>query len=420
MILDLVKRYNEEYVHWDEMRRKELPTDPEVVWALMKLAREGQFKHISFDDIEISYTTTNESQRIMHMLDTGASGLMVLEEPIKRADMDRYVVSSLMEEAIASSQIEGAVTTTKVAKRMLRENRKPRSLSEQMIVNDYLTMQKVKEIRGERLTPQMILELHKLITHNTLEDPTFEGRFRDTDDIVVADVLEDKIFHNPPSNQKIPLYIEKICDFANIEDGSGFQHPLIKAIILHFMIGYVHPFVDGNGRLARALMYWYCLKENYWLVEHMAISKVIKGSKGKYGISYLYAETDENDATYFINYNLWCMERALSNTREYIVRKQQEQHAALAYISSYPELNFRQAEVLRDLIKHKGEPVSIQEVASKFNVVRQTARTDLLFLEQKGFLQSKKVGKKIVYSYLEMPKAKEEEKENEDGHIFKT
>jgi Fic family protein len=399
--LRLVKRYNEEYIHWDELRRKSLPVDPEYVWALIKLSRASQSKHFGIADIALTYNITSHSQRIIHLLDTGASGLLVLEEPLKGQEMERYIIGSLMEEAIASSQLEGAVTTTKAAKRMLRENRKPRSHSEQMIVNDYATMQRLKEIKDGPLTTSTILELHKLITHDTLEDPTFEGRFRMDDETVVADPFEtDMVYHRPTSYEKVPQYMEQLCIFANEESGTEFHHPLIKAIVLHFMIGFVHPFVDGNGRLARALMYWYGLKKNYWLFEYMAISKAIKESRGRYGAAYLFTETDENDATYFINYNLECMERALENTRDYIARKQKEQRAAMKLIEAHPELNFRQAEILKDLIKRKGETTTVMEIASKFNVVQQTARTDLQFLSVLGFLEEKRIGKKAYYKYI--------------------
>lgn len=397
---DLAKRYNEQYVHWDELRYKNLPKDPEIAWALMKLSRNNQSKHVRFNDIDLDYNMTNQSQRIIHILDTGASGLLVVDNPLKEAEMARYVVSSLMEEAIASSQLEGAVTTTKVAKQMLREKRKPRSSSEQMILNDYIAMQRIKEIRDQTLTIDTILELHRLVVHDTLEDPSFEGRFREDDETVVADPLEaDKIFHHPPSYKKIPEHMEALCKFANGEKDSDFQHPLVKAIIIHYLIGYVHPFVDGNGRLARALMYWYALKRNYWLFQYMAVSKVIKQSKGKYGLAYLYSETDDNDVTYFINYNLSAMEKALENTRQYIARKQKEQKDAMELVKSHPELNFRQAEILKDMIKHKGEPTTIAEIISKFNVVHQTARTDLQLLSKLGFLKMSKIGRTWYFFY---------------------
>lgn len=399
-VFDLVKQYNEDYLHWDEIRRKDISQDPEVVWALMKISREGQSRHTAFFDISLKYNTTRKSQRIIHMLDTTSSGLLVLEEPLKDSEMKRYVISSLMEEAIASSQLEGAVTTAKVAKQMLWTNRKPRSISEQMIVNNFLTMKRIKEIMDQQCTVEVILKLHELITFKTLDDPADGGRFRTDNEIVVADPLEkEKVYHQPPSHEKVPKYMEELCKFVNGDLGPDFQHPLIKAIILHFMIGYVHPFVDGNGRLARALMYWYALKCNYWLFEYMAISKVIKQHRGKYGMAYLFSETDENDITYFINFNLICMEEALGNTRQHIRREQQEQKAAMKLIESHPELNFRQAGILRNLIKNKGEAVSIREIASKFNVVHQTARTDLLLLFERGFIEKRQYGNKLYFVY---------------------
>lgn len=399
-VSDRVKQFNEDYLHWDEVRRKDMPQDPEVVWALMKMSRQGQSRHVAFLNTSLTYNTTSRSQRIMHMLDTTASGLLVLEEPLKDSEMKRYVISSLMEEAIASSQLEGAVTTTKVAKQMLRTSRKPRTPSEQMIVNDFLTMMRVKEIEDQPCSIELILQLHQLITNKTLDDPSDGGRFRTDDETVVADPLElEKVYHKPPSHEKIPGYMKELCRFVNGESGSEFQHPLIKAIILHFMIGYVHPFVDGNGRLARALMYWYALKSSYWLFEHMAISKVIKEHRGRYGMAYLYSETDENDITYFINFNLQCMEEALNNTRQYIRRKQQEQRAAMKMVGSHPELNFRQAEILRDMIKNRGGSVSVREIATKFNVVHQTARTDLLSLSERGFIERRKAGNKLFFVY---------------------
>jgi len=57
----------------------------------------------------------------------------------------------------------------------------------------------------------------------------------------------------------------KLIEFANDENiTTGFIHPVIKAILLHFWIGYLHPFCDGNGRTARALFYWYLLKNDYF------------------------------------------------------------------------------------------------------------------------------------------------------------
>lgn len=89
---------------------------------------------------------------------------MEIPEPVTNPEQrDRYVVRSLIEEAITSSQLEGAATTREVAKKMLAEGRKPRDRSEQMIVNNYLTMRRIVELKEKPLTPDMVLQVHREI-----------------------------------------------------------------------------------------------------------------------------------------------------------------------------------------------------------------------------------------------------------------
>lgn len=396
----MVKRFNASYLHWDELRYKDTAgVDPEVLWALMKMSRRNSAKKIRFKDWVFQYNITDDALRILHILDSGAGGSLEIPEPGVRAarKMDRYIVSSLMEEAIASSQIEGAVTTTKVAKEMLKAQRNPRNVSEQMIVNSYVVMKRLKENKSENLNIELIRDLHGKITYKTLKSPVYEGAFRDDDQTVVGDPLEiEKVYHVPPDHWKIESYLQELCDFANNED-QDFIHPLIKGIAIHFLIGYIHPFVDGNGRLARALFYWYALRNDYWLFEYMAISKMIKESRGRYSMAYLFTESDDNDLTYFMDYNLRCMEGALKNVKEYIQRKQQEQRDAFKLAASLPDLSSRQAEILKYIIK-SGRPVSIKEISTMFDVVYETARTDLLDLAEKGHLDVSRDRKKMLFT----------------------
>lgn len=397
-VAELVKKFNEAYLHWDEVRYRDVPVDHEVLWALMKLSRRNSARRISFKEWTFQYNITGEVLRIMHILDPGAGGTM--EAPIAglrtAVGMERYIVSSLMEEAIASSQIEGAVTTTKVAKDMLKTQRRPRNVSEQMILNSYVAMKKIKEHQSEELTIDLIKELHRIITQDTLDSKELEGHFREDNETVVGDPFEEeKVYHRPPDHRRIEIHLQELCDFAN-NSGGEFIHPLIKAITIHFMIGYIHPFVDGNGRLARTLLYWYALKSDYWLFEYMAISRTIKESRRKYGMAYLYTETDDNDLTYFLSYNFRCMEKALQDVKEHILRKQEEQREAFRTATEIPGISKRQAEILRYVIK-SGRPVSIKEIATMFDVVYQTARTDLLGLVEEGRLDMFKDKRRMLF-----------------------
>ena len=231
-------------------------------------------------------------------------------------------VSSIMEESIASSQLEGASTDTEAAKRMLRENRAPKDKSELMIVNNYNAMRFVTEHSGDELSPDLIREIHSIISRGTLDDAGYEGRFRDDNSIAVRDAFSGETYHVPPDFSRVPDLIQALCGFAN--DDSVFVHPIVKGIVLHFGLAYIHPFMDGNGRVSRSLFYWYMLRSGYASAEYLSISKVLKVHRGRYGNAYLLSETDGNDITYFINHNLDVISEAVGVFLRYVRRKMEE------------------------------------------------------------------------------------------------
>lgn len=259
-----------------------------------------------------------------------------------------YLVSSIMEEAIASSQMEGASTTRKVAKDMLRKKLSPTNKSQQMILNNYRTIQQLNEQKDKELTMDMLLDVHQNISEHTLDNPADEGRLRNTDDIYVMDAINGEIAHTPPSHNEIDNILHDVFTFANEDNPNRFIHPIIKGIILHFMIAWIHPFVDGNGRTARSLVYWYLLKKGYWLTEYLSISRIIYKNKKRYERMFLYTEADDKDITYFILYNLQVMKKAYEELKLYLARKQEERKSILMY-SDIDGINERQTRILRIL-----------------------------------------------------------------------
>jgi len=167
-----------------------------------------------------------------------------------------------MEETIASSHLEGASTTRKLAKEILRKKRKPSNYSEQMIVNEYDTIQKIAKMTDKKITPHNILDLQMDITHDTLKNKDYEGKFRNDNNVVVANTRDDKVLYKPPDYREIPELMEELCKFAS-DDSRKFIHPIIKGIFLHFLIGFIYHFNNGNGRTARTIFYWYVLTRDY-------------------------------------------------------------------------------------------------------------------------------------------------------------
>lgn len=175
------------------------------------------------------------------------------------------------------------------------------------------------------------------------------------------------------------------------------MHPVIKAIALHIWIGYVHPFEDDNGRTARALFYWFMLREGYWLFEFVSISSVLTEAYAQYARANLYTETDDNDLTYVLLFHLDVIDRALDSVQAYIGRKVREIRETKAVLHPDAGLNPRQIALLRHALQHPDAAYTFKSHQTSHGVAYQTARTDLLSLADQGLLTTTQSGRKYVF-----------------------
>jgi len=198
-----------------------------------------------------------------------------------------------------------------------------------MIFNNFAAMEHIRSLRDQPITPERILELHRMLTADTLDDSVDAGRLRQSDDVKVVDNRTGTVLHDPPHWAELPLRLERLCAFANADEGSApFVHPVVRAILLHFMIGYDHPFADGNGRTARALFYWAMARSGYWLMEFLSISQFLRQAPAQYVTAYLHTETDGGDTTYFILHQLGTIRKSIEALYVYLARKTNEQKDA--------------------------------------------------------------------------------------------
>jgi Fic family protein len=305
-----------------------------------------------------------------------------------------------MEEAIASSLLEGAATTREKAKQMLRSQREPRNEAEKMVLNNYLTIRKVLELKNEKLSVDLIRDIHATVTKGTLKNEANEGNFRSNNEVQVVDSITGEVFYTPPNFELLEKLMEAVCNFANEDNESKFIHPIIRGIILHFLIGYIHPFADGNGRTARALFYWYLLSRKYWLIEYLSISRILLQAPSQYAKAYLHTEFDDNDLTYFIDFNLKTLKQSLTELQAYINRTVEDRRKVFSLIVNQ-DFNERQIDIIKDFLRDKDQTISIKEIESKFGIANQTARTDLLDLVDKGYIRVRTMGRKMIFFPIE-------------------
>ena len=388
-----ISKINEEYLYWDKVKYQ-VPKGlkAEDFWNAVKYSRRLQTKTFRFSACTFFLKETSYMQEALHNFDMNFGGTLASTNILSDKKRQYYLISSLMEEAIASSQMEGASTTRKVAKEMLRKQSKPKDKSQQMILNNYNTIRYISDHKNDELTPDLLLEIHRQITEKTLDDPSDEGKFRSDNNIFVVNGITGEVAHEPPSYTVIAETVKQICKFAN-EDGE-FIHPIIKAIIIHFIISYLHPFVDGNGRTARSLFYWYMLKKGYWLTEYLSISRVIYKSKGQYEKAFLYTEHDDFDLGYFIQYNLKVLKQAFEDLQIYLERKALENNALLEY--RIPNLNERQMQIIKICAEKPSSMFTSKDLETRFNVSVKTLRSDLEGLVKVGLMETVPINKRLT------------------------
>ena len=398
------------YLHWDVVRHRTPPAGltAEEWWLGLALARQPMLRPIpliSADGRPCRYSLPDPVLELLHWIDQHASGEVMVSETIRdRGDQRRYLVNSLIEEAVTSSQLEGANATRKVAKQMIRSGRPPRDRAERMILNNYLAMTDLRGLASAPLTPSVVFSLHRTLTEGTLDDPTAAGRLQEPSEERVHVAWSDgTVTHVPPPADQLRARLEAMCRYAN-GGGKGFTHPVVRAVLLHLWLAYDHPFEDGNGRTARALFYREVLSSGYWLFEYVSISRLLLKAPSQYGLSFLYAETDGFDATYFLLYQLGILKRAIEELLAYLVRKMAEVRETEALLRR-TDLNHRQVALLTHALRHRDAVYTVHSHGESHRVTRQSARADLLDLERRGLLDRRVIGRR--FEFIPVPDLRE-------------
>lgn len=391
------------YRHWDTFRHAPPLTGfgVEQQWLAVKLARRALYRRIPLADgqgVPFQFALPSIALEYLHRIDLYAAGAIKgASQVTDPATRDTYLFRSLVEEAISSSQLEGASTTRKAAKEMIQEGRTPRDRSERMIFNNFRTMELVREIKAAPLTPEVVLRLQRELTDGTLDDPGAAGRFRTAADAIVISDETGTILHTPPPAEQLEERMRAMCAFANGDGGGEFIPPPVRAILLHFWLAYDHPFVDGNGRTARALFYWSMARQGYWLCEYVSISRILHQARSAYSRAYLYTETDDNDATYFLLYQLGVLCRAIDDLHAFLARKAKQLRETEELVRRAKAvkgaLNPRQLALVHHALRNAEAAYTMESHRRSHGVTYETSRTDLLDLVKKKLLTKVRSGR---------------------------
>jgi Fic family protein len=295
-----------------------------------------------------------------------------------------FLTNAAVEEAITSAIYEGANSTRSKAKALIASGEKPKSKDEWMLINNYFAMKWIKENSTLSVSKSLVLKIHEIVSKNTLEgdDANFCGKLRD-DAVYVGS-------HQGVTHSKL----EDVLDEAiNLVTGHPrFLHSLVKGIILHYFVAYIHPFFDGNGRTARTLFYFKAIKNDLKFVELLSVSANLKEHGKKYEKSFDLVKEHEFDMTFFIDFCLDSLMIALDKVEQkvnYLIN--------ISLLIEIDGINSNQVSLLQRMALNKYRATSIEGYAEDIGKSREISRRDLKSLLEKGYLKEEKKGKKFIY-----------------------
>lgn len=212
-----------------------------------------------------------------------------------------YGAKAMEEEIVSTFRIEQIDTSRESVRRIL-SGQAPKNDEEHRIYGMKLGLEFIADV-SHTITEENLFRLYQMTIGDFLpeEDRLLTGNLYRHDSVYI---VGGKVEHTGLPWQRLPAYMAELVAFAAEK---AAQNDLVKAAILHFALAYLHPYFDGNGRMARLLHLWYLVQRGYSSALFVPMSRFIEESRSRYYKAYTLVEQNQQisgmlDVTPFLTY----------------------------------------------------------------------------------------------------------------------
>ncbi len=248
----------------------------------------------------------------------------IISAPIQVAWIPSLQKEAVIRNAMGSTAIEGFVLSlpevralADLPRRQAGESKISRKLNmtEKAVFNYLACLRYIQKHKKERLfTHDKICKLHRIIGEGAVEHGPV-GAYRSIQNYIVD--ATGSVVYTPPAPEKVPGYMKELLDWINQE--SKTQLPVISSGIIHYRFVEIHPFVDGNGRVARALGVWELLRQNFDTLHIFTIDDLIYEHKRAYYTSLRTVRDSKGDLTKWLEFYLEIVAESLDRAWKRII-----------------------------------------------------------------------------------------------------
>lgn len=307
-----------------------------------------------------------------------------------------YGIKAAEDEIIATSAIESIDFSRDSVRRILK-GMAPNDEQENRILGVKHGLEFIADT-GNKITEGNLYKLYMMTVGDFLtgDDKLLDGNLYRHDTVYV---VSDRVEHSGLDHKKVPEFMKSLIAFINAEDGIN---DLIKAAIIHFYIAYVHPYFDGNGRMARLVHLWFLIQKGYQSALFIPFSSQIEKSRKAYYDAFTAVEENKNysgiiDVTPFILY-------FINN----VYNKINEGSAAVETLTAYEDavksgrVTEKETKLWKFVLSCYGtEEFSTKRLEKDFgDAAYATIRGFVLKFEELGLLSSVKYGPRVKYKVI--------------------
>ena len=307
-----------------------------------------------------------------------------------------YGIKAAEDEIIATSAIE-SIDFSRDSVRKILKGMAPNDEQENRILGIKKGLEFIADT-SNKITEENLYKLYMMSIGDFLggEDKLLEGNFYRHDTVYV---VSDHVEHSGLNHQKVPEYMKILIDFINMDDDIN---DLIKAAIIHFYIAFIHPYFDGNGRIARLLHLWFLIQKGYQSALFIPFSSNIEKSRKAYYDAFTTIEENKKfsgkiDITpfiiYFINnvYNKMCENQTTVDTL-----------ALYEETLKSGKITEKEKELWQFVLSFYGtDEFSTKQLEKNFgNAAYATIRSFVIKFEGLGLFSSVKYGVRVKYKVV--------------------
>lgn len=307
-----------------------------------------------------------------------------------------YGFKAAEDEIVATSAIE-SIDFSRDSVRKILKGMAPKDEQENRIMGLKSGLEFIADT-ANKITEENLYKLYMMTVGNFLtgDDRLKKAKLYRHDTVYV---VSDRVEHSGLDYKKVPQFMKSLIAFANAEDDIN---DLIKAAIIHFYIAFVHPYFDGNGRIARLVHLWFLIQKGYQSALFIPFSSWIEKSRKAYYDAYTTIEENKKisgkiDVTPFILY-------FINN----VYNKMNEASTTIETLSVYDDavkggkITEKETKLWKFVLSFYGtEEFSTKRIEKDFgDAAYATIRGFVLKFEDLGLISSVKYGPRVKYKVV--------------------